>query len=143
MTVRAHVRPRPEMEPLPLRPTGRAENHLDSSAIFSVAVVADPDEVLAFVRTLALLGRSFGIPVSIDFLDDTIVLSDPAEGSNPHAFDKILRSMKSTLDLRSTHGSPKFSCEASIMMASFLAVNTISLQIHRALPALKHQSVPR
>lgn len=139
MTLRTHVRPRPEMEPLPLRPAGRDQNHLASSAVFSVAVVGDPDDVLAFVRTLALLGRSFSTPVSIDFLDESMDLSEPTEGSDPHALERMLRLMKSRLlDLRSTTRPQKFSLEVSVTMASFLAVNTISLQIHRAAPAHKH-----
>lgn len=105
----------------------------NSSAIFSVALLANPEDVVAMARTALLLGGSLRTGVSISFVDERLIDLVPDAGLHDGSLDSHLSIVMARMNTwRSLSCETHFALEVSITSASFLTVGTISLQIRLA-----------
>jgi hypothetical protein len=105
----------------------------NSSAIFSVALLANAEDVVAMARTALLLGGSLRTAVSISFVDERLIDLVPDAGLHDGSLDSHLSIVMARINTRRTLTCERpFALELSITSASFLTVGTISLQIRLA-----------
>ncbi|MCL5262682.1 MAG: hypothetical protein M1568_00240 [Acidobacteria bacterium] len=140
----SQIRTRLETAPHQLKSNLGFQDRPNSSAIASITTLANSEEVLASLRTFTLLGRSFRTQVSIFLFGDPPITLEPEPQLPPQAVEKLLRSIKSKLVNRQlSSGAQLFSIEVSLMAASFLIIDTVSLRIRHAESILKHPPVTR
>jgi len=114
-----------------------------ASAIFSVSAIADLGDLVAAVRTAALLAQSSGASLTVTAFDESVVCinSQITERSGfPHTSLRQIRSK-----LRASHADRRHSSyvlEVNISSASFLKRGSISLQIS-ALALLPNKPLAR
>jgi hypothetical protein len=107
-----------------------AESLPNTSAVFSVTALADPDDIIAAARTAALLAKSSGASLSVTVLDESIISLQPGASVPPNSLESSLSSIRTKLlASRSTSSFPNLALEASISSASFLSSTTISLRV--------------
>lgn len=109
-----------------------AESSPNSSAIVAVTVLADVDDVLAFIRTAAVLGHNFDSSTEIDLLGESTIHIGSGENSSRESLENLLDSIEGKLLDRRAPKLPVFAVEASITAASFLTRGAISVHIHKA-----------
>lgn len=107
-----------------------AEVGLNSSAVIAVTVVADLSDVLAVLRTAALLARSFRTTLSVDVLGMKNFLISPADDLQQALVEKMLDPIEAHLRDAMSPGTRAFVLEASLTAASFLTVGSIVLRVH-------------
>lgn len=107
-----------------------AEVSPTSSAVIAVTVVADLQDVLAVLRTAALLARSFRTKLSIDVLGTKNLVIDFADNTRQISVKKILDLIQSNLREMTSFDTRVFVLEANLTAASFLTVGSISVRVH-------------
>ena len=115
----------------------------NSSAILSVTVLADVEDVLAVIRTAALLGKSFKASTSVDLPGGDTILIESGDNPSGASLLKMLGSIQSKLRKQGPSQAAVFALEANITAASFLAAGTISVHIRAADSVLKRPTGAR
>jgi hypothetical protein len=103
----------------------------NSSAVLAVTVVADVADVLAVIRTAALLGKSFDVSTTVDLPRESAINVEPSKNLSAVSLNKLLQSIEAKLCTQALSSTPIFALEVTITAASFLAVGTISVRIRR------------
>lgn len=144
MTMRSQNQLQKASKPHPAFSSFHAESLPNVSAIFSVSTIADREEILAAVRTAALLAKGSGASLSVTVLNESMLYLE-AKGLAPlGSFEGSLSSIKAKLLVpRSTRRFPCFALEASITSASFLTAGSISLQVRSVESLPQKLSVKR
>jgi len=112
-----------------------ASSYLDevspnSSTVIAVTVVADLPDVLAVLRTAALLARSFKANLSVDVQGTKNFVISPADKVYQMPVQKILDPIQVRLREIMSSGTQSFVLEASFTAASFLAAGSIAVRVH-------------
>ena len=90
-----------------LFPCCHAESLPNTSAVFSVAALADRDDVVAVARTAALLARSSGASLSVTVLGECVMSLQGGEQAPRSSLETSLSSIRTKLFAsRSTARSP-------------------------------------
>jgi hypothetical protein len=106
-----------------------AEVSPNSSAVMAVTVVADLPDVLAVLRTAALLARSFKTKLSVDVPGMNPFAISPADDVHPMPVQKMLDPIQAHL-CEITGSARTFVLQANFTAASFLTVGSIALRVH-------------
>jgi hypothetical protein len=109
----------------------------NSSAILAITVGTDLQDVLAVVRTAALLSRSFGTKLSIDILGAKNVVMGPEDEGHAGSLTRVLDVVQAELRETPTANTQGFVLEATFTAASFLNASSISVRIHTGSLPLK------
>jgi len=112
-------------------PRKRIESAPNSSAILAVTVLGDTEDVLAVVRTAALLGNSFKASTSVDLLGESAMHIESGENCSAASLENLMRSVERKLSGQGTSQVPAFAVEASITAASFLTIGSISVNVRK------------
>lgn len=112
--------------------TCHPESLPNSSAVLAVTVLADIADVLAVIRTAALLGKSCNISTAVDLPGESAMHIEPSNKVSAASLNKLLRSIEAKLHTQAISLTPIFTLEAAVTAASFLAAGTISVRIRRA-----------
>jgi hypothetical protein len=120
--------------PRPIRAADGAELYgtesaPNSSTILAVTVLAGTEDVLAVIRTAALLGKSFKAATSINVLGERTIRIEPEDDLPPASLARVLEVVESILPDRGPAAAPMFALEVSITAASFLAGGMISVHV--------------
>lgn len=107
-----------------------AEVSANLSAVVAVTVVADLADVLAVLRTAALLARSFKTKLSVDILGMKNFVIGPADDLHQVPVQKMVDPIEAHLCEMMSSGTRAFVLEASFTAASFLTVGSIALRVH-------------
>lgn len=130
MSMQAHSHAHQKVGANPGFPTCHAESLQNASAIFSVSAIADRDDIVAAVRTAALLARTSGASLTVTVLDESMMCMNANTPAPSGFLESSLSSIRSKLlASRSTSRFADYALEASIASASFLKAGSISLQI--------------
>ena len=113
-------------------PSYHAESSPNSSAILAVTVLADVDDVLAVIRTAALLGSNFKASMEINLPGQSAIHIESGKSSSRESLESLLRSIQGKLSEHQALKKRVFAVEASITAASFLTRGAISVHIHKA-----------
>ena len=124
-------------------PSQHAESSPNLSAILAVTVLADIEDVLAVIRTAALLGNSFKAATSIEVFGEDAVRIEPGENLSRGALEKSLHVIHGKLRRQGASQPPLFTLEASITAASFLAAGTVSVHIRGTDSVPKRPTIAR
>jgi len=120
-------------------PRNRVESAPNSSAILAVTVLGDTQDVLAVVRTAALLGSSFKASTSVDLLGEGAMHIEPRENDSPASLENLMRLVERKLaEQKSSSQVRACAVEASITAASFLTIGSISVNVRKV-----HDSAPK
>ena len=114
-------------------PSYHAESAPNSSAILAATVLGGIEDVLAVVRTAALLGNSFKVSTSVDLLGESAIYIESGEIGSAASLENLVRLVERKLSEQGTSQVPAFAVEASITAASFLTIGSISVNV-RKLP---------
>ena len=120
-----------------------AESLPNSSAIFAVTVLADIEDVLAVIRTAALLGKSFKASTSVDFMGEDAIHIESGDSPSQASLAKLLDVIQGKLCKQGSSEAPIFALEASITAASFLASGAIAVHIRGTDSVPKRPGVAR
>lgn len=137
MNMRRRIYPRQEVQRqeaqiYPAFAPIHGESLPNTSVVFSVSALADRDDVVATVRTAALLARSSGASLSVTVLDECVMGLQPGAPVAPSSLENSLSSIRTKLlTSGSSSGLSNFALEASISLASFLSSGSISLRVRR------------
>jgi hypothetical protein len=113
-------------EPAPSYHVASAPN---SSAILAVTVLAEIKDVLAVIRTAALLGNSFKASTLVDVMGEDAIYLESGENLSQASLESVLDSVQHKLSEYRSSQAPVFALEANITAASFLTAGTISVHI--------------
>jgi len=119
------------------------ESSPNSSVMFVVTVLADIEDVLAVVRTAALLGKNFKASTSVNLLGEDAIHIGPEDDLSQASLAKLLEVIQGRLCKQGSSRAPVFALEASITAASFLAAGTISVHIRGTDLVPKRPTVAR
>jgi hypothetical protein len=108
------------------------ESSPNSSVIFSVTVLTDMEDVLAVIRTAALLGKNFQASTSVNLLGEDAIHIGPEENRSQASLAKLLDVIQGRLCKQGSSRAPVFALEANITAASFLAAGTIAVHIRHS-----------
>jgi hypothetical protein len=100
-------------------------------SILAVTVLGDTEDVLAVVRTAALLGNSFKASTSIDLLGESAIHIESGENGSPASLEKLMQLVDRKLSEQGTSQVSAFTVEASITAASFLTIGSISVNVRK------------
>jgi hypothetical protein len=106
-----------------------AESLPNSSAVLAVTVLADIADVVAVIRTAALLGRSFNVSTAVDLPGESAIQIEANKNVSAAVLNKLLQSIEAKLRTQVLSPTPIFTLEAAVTAASFLAAGTISVRI--------------
>jgi len=106
-----------------------AEVSPNSSAVVAVTVVADLSDILAVLRTAALLARSFKTKLSVDVPGLKSFVISPSDDVHQVPVQKMLDPIQSHLCEIMSLGTRAFVLEANVTAASFLTVGSIALRV--------------
>jgi hypothetical protein len=106
-----------------------AEVSPNSSTVVAVTVLADLLDVLAVLRTAALLARNFKTKLSVDVLGMKNFVISPADDLHQVPVQKMLDPIQTYLRELMTSGTRAFVLEANFTTASFLTVGSIALRV--------------
>ena len=106
-----------------------AESAPNSSVVLGVSVLAKIEDVLAVIRTAALLGTSFKASTSVDVLGEDTLCIESGKNVTQESLDSVLDSIQAKLCALRSSQPPVFALEASFTAASFLTAGTISVHI--------------
>lgn len=120
-----------------------AESSPNSSAVLAVTVLADIEDVLAVIRTAALLGKSFKGSTSVDLPGEDTIHIESADNLSQASLAKLLDSIQGKLCKLGSSQAPVFAVEATITAASFLANGAVSVHVRGIEPAPKRPTVAR
>lgn len=115
----------------------------NSSAMLSLTVLADLEDVLAVIRTAALLGKSFQASTSVDLPGGDTVHIESGDNLSDESLLKMFGLIQSKLCKQGPAQAAVFALEANITAASFLASGTISVHIRAADSVRKRPTVAR
>ena len=124
-------------------PSHHVESSPNSSAMLAVTVLADIEDVVAVIRTAALLGNSFKASTSVEVFGEDAIRIEPGENLSHGALEKSLEVIHGKLCRRGYSQAPAFAVEASITAASFLAAGTISVHIRGTDSGPKRPTIAR
>lgn len=110
-----------------------AESAPNSSVVLAVSVLAEIEDVLAVIRTAAILGNSFRTSTSVNVLGKDTVCIESGMNLTRESLDRVLDSIQTKLRAHRSSQPPVFALEANISAASFLRVGTISVHIRNAV----------
>jgi len=115
----------------------------NSSAIWSVTVLADLEEVSAILRTAIVLAKNFGLVLYVDIAGKVLPPLNCGENQEPQEISRFLESIRSQTRKRALLKNPAgvFILEADMKAASFLSFGDISVRIRPASPS--HICPPR
>ena len=130
MNMRTRIHNHGATATVPVQPAYHVESLPNVSAIFSVSVLADRDDILAAVRTGALLAGSSHASFAVTVLDESVLYTEPGKLTSGEALEQVLNSVRTKLFMqRSTNRVDRFALEANITSASFLTAGAITLQV--------------
>jgi hypothetical protein len=142
--MRTRIEPQREARPIPAELAYHAESLPNASAIFAVSALADPEDILAAVRTAILLARTSRMSLSVTVLDEPVLHTEAGDPVPQETLDQLLNSIRTRLFMpRATHHSVGFALEASITSASFLTAGAITLQVRSVDSLPQNQSSSR
>lgn len=118
-----------------IAPSYHAESSPNSSVILTVTVLADVEDVLAMIRTAALLGGNFKVSTSIDLFGAEPIQIDCHENETRASLKGVLDSIEDGLLEHAASHAPAFAVETTITAASFLAAGAIAIHVRSADPA--------
>jgi len=128
--MRTRVHSQRENQPIPAALAYHAESLPNASANFSLAALADREDILAAVRTVVLLARTSRTSLSVTVLDEPVLQAGPGDPVPRETLDEVLNSIRTRLFIpRPLHRSIALALEASITSASFLTAGSITLQV--------------
>ena len=122
-------------------PSYQAESSPNSSAILAVTVLASIEDVLAVIRTAALLGNNFRASTSVDLLGEGAIHIESSENSSQASLEDVLSSVQRKLSEHRSSQEPVFAVEASITAASFFTTGAISVNIRRTADSVPKRPV--
>jgi hypothetical protein len=143
MKARRQLQVRRGIDTIDIAQSYHPDSSPNSSAVLSVTVLADIEDVLAVIRTAALLGKSFKASTSIDLPGGDTIQIEAGDNLSDESLLKMLRSMQSKLCKQGPSQAAAFALEANITAASFLAAGTISVHIRAADSFPKRPTVAR
>ena len=143
MKARRQLQVRRGIDAIDIAQSYHPDSSPNSSAILSVTVLADVEDVLAVIRTAALLGESFKASTSVDLLGGDTILIESGDNPSDASLLKMLGSIQSKLCKQGRPQAAVFALEANITAASFLAAGTISVHIRAADSFSKRPTVAR
>ena len=143
MTARHHLQVRRGIGAIDIAESYHAESLPNSSVILAVTVLADIEDVLAVIRTAALLGKSFKASTSVDLLGENAIHIESGENLSQASLTKLLDVIQGKLCKQGSSQAPIFALEASITAASFLASGAISVHIRGTDSVPKRPAVAR
>lgn len=130
MNMRTRIHNHGATTTVPAQLAYHAESLPNASAIFSVSVLADRDDILAAVRTGALLAGSSHASLAVIVFDESVLYTEPGKLTSSEALEQGLNSIRTKLFMqRSTNRAERFALEANITSASFLTAGAITLQV--------------
>ena len=133
MNMRMRIQFQRDTQPTLAEMAYHAESLPNASAVFSVAALADREDILAAIRTAILLARTSHTSLSVTVLDEPVLNAEPGDPVTLATLEDLLNSIRTKLFIpRSMHGSVGLALEASITSASFLTAGAISLQVRLA-----------
>ena len=100
--------------------------------MLAVTVLADVGDVLAVIRTAALLGSNFKASMEINLPGQSAIHIESGENGSRESLESLLRSIQDRLSDHQALKNRVFAVEASITAASFLTRGAISVHIHEA-----------
>ena len=115
----------------------------NSSAILAVTVLANIEDVLAAVRTAALLGRSLKAAILVNLPGKDTIHIESGENVSEASLLRTLDSIRGKLRKQGPSQAQVFALEATIAAASFLAPGTISMHIRGTDSVPKRPTVAR
>ena len=107
-----------------------AEVSPNSSAVMAFSVVADIADVLAVLRTAALLARSFKTNLSVDVQGMKNFVISPADDARQMPVQEMLDPIQARLCEIISSGKRFFVIEANLTAASFLTVGNLAMRVH-------------
>ncbi len=110
------------------------ESAPNSSAVLAVTVLAGIEDVLALIRTAALLGRDLKASTSVDVLGEGAIYLGPDHNGSQVSLDNVLGSIEEKLYLHGASQPPVFAVQANITAASFLTAGTITVLVRSFEP---------
>lgn len=110
-------------------PSYHVESAPNSSAVLAVTVLAEIKDVLAVIRTAALLGNSFKASTLVDVMGEDAIYLESGENLSQASLESVLDSVQHKLCEYRSSQAPVFALEANITAASFLTAGTISVHI--------------
>lgn len=123
------------------RSSARAVRHVESlpnsSETVAASLAVTRADALAVVRSVALLGRSFKVPITVEVMGESMIQTSPDSSLSQSSLENLLRAIHIKLRSRELSQTPSFSLDASITLASFLTASSISMRIQEAEPVLK------
>jgi len=126
-----------------IKPPYHAESSPNSSAVLAVTVLADTEDVLAVIRTAALLGKSFKASTSVDLPGEDPIHIESGDNLSQASLAKLLDSIQRKLYKLGSSQAPVFAVEATITAASFLASGAVSVNIRGIHSVPKRPTVAR
>jgi hypothetical protein len=105
----------------------------NSSALVALTVVADLHDVMAVLRTAALLSRSFQIRFSIDIPGLNDLLVDTPGDLGQTSVETTLERVQAHLRGLISTNTQSFILQAEMTTASFLAIGDIRVRVHQGL----------
>ena len=143
MKARRQLQVRSGIDAIEITQSYHPDSSPNSSAMLSVTVLADVEDVLAVMRTAALLGKSFKASTSVDLPGGDTIHIESGDSLSDESLLKMLGSIHSKLCKQGASQAAVFALEANITAASFLAAGTISVQIRAAESFPKRPTVAR
>ena len=110
------------------------ESAPNSSTILAMTVLAEIKDVLAVVRTAALLATSFKASAYIDVLGGKPTYFDASPNGSHAPLDALVGSVQKKLRQHRSARPPVFAVEANITAASFLTPASISVLVRNVEP---------
>jgi hypothetical protein len=102
----------------------------NSSAVLAVTMPADTQDVLAVIRTAALLGKNFKAPTTVDIEGENEMRIGGSAGTvSSDSLSKFLDSVKAKLCRLASLTAAPFTLEATITAASFLSVGALAVSV--------------
>jgi len=102
----------------------------NSSAVLAVTMPADTQDVMAVIRTAALLGKNLNAPTRIGIPGESEIRFAPAECLTSASLGNLLDSIQAKLCRLADLTAAPFTLEATITAGSFLSVGTLEVSIH-------------
>ena len=102
----------------------------NASALVALTVVADVHDVMAVLRTAALLSRSFKTKLSIEISGLEALLIDPLNRDCPESVKDVLDRAETHLSGLISSNTHCFMLEAEMTTASFLTIGDIRVRVH-------------
>lgn len=132
MNMRTRIYTRSATTAFPAHQAYHAESLPNASANFSVSVLVDRDDILAAVRTAALLAGSSRASLSVAVLDESVLYTEPGDSTSSEGLEQVLNSIRTKLFMqRSTNRIDRFALEANITSSSFLTAGSITLHVRQ------------